>query len=176
LKHLAGSKSLRHVSILGREEDHRRRGQGTGRAAETPGLDPRVETLDGSCFAAFSGTKTLTSLTLLFTNGLTDDGARHIAKLLALDELSIGDGIGERKLTADGIRAIVEGRLPAKFGFNHRVMDDEMFVSLVKKGWLYGPTPPGRRKRPATATDVTSDRHPVQPGHGQGVSPRSSTA
>jgi len=57
----------------------------------------------------------LTSLTLLFTNGLTDDGARHIAKLLALDELSIGDGIGERKLTptASGDRG---GPLTAKSG------------------------------------------------------------
>jgi len=47
--------------------------------------------------------------------------ARNIAKLPALDELKIGSGFGEKKLTADGLRAIVEARVPAKFEFDKKL-------------------------------------------------------
>ena len=88
-------------------------------------------------------------------DGFTDDGAGHVAKLPGLKELKIKTGFGEKKLTAAGIKAIVDARLPAVFEFDKTLIDDALFEVLVAKGWLYGPTPPGaREKRPAKPADV----------------------
>jgi hypothetical protein len=60
-------------------------------------------------------------------------------------------------LTAAGIKAIVDARLPAKFEFDKKLIDDALFEALVARGWLYGPTPAGARdKRPATPEEVQS--------------------
>jgi len=49
----------------------------------------------------------------------------------------------------------VDASLPAKFEFDKHLIDDALFESLVAKGWLYGPTPPGaKEKRPATPEEV----------------------
>jgi hypothetical protein len=112
-------------------------------------------TLDGSAFEAFAGSKTLQSLTLDYVEGFTDDGAKNLAKLPNLNELKIGSGFGDRKLTAGGIKAIVDARLPAKFEFDKKLIDDDLLVSLVRKGWLWGPTPAGAmEKKPATPEEV----------------------
>ena len=157
LKHVAGCKSLDSVTVLGGKKIT---DAGVKELAALPKLQTLFlgfMTLDGSGLAAFAGSSTLTSLTLDYIDGFTDDGARHIAKLPNLNELKIGSGFGEKKLTAAGIQAIVDARLPAKFDFDKKLMDDALFTSLVKKGWLYGPTPPGAKdKRPATAADVKS--------------------
>ncbi len=112
-------------------------------------------TLDGSAFEAFAGSKTLQSVNLEYVEGFSDDGAKNLAKLPNLNELKIGSGFGERKLTTAGIKAIVDVRVPAIFEFDKKLIDDDLFESLVAKGWLYGPTPPGvREKKPATAEEV----------------------
>jgi hypothetical protein len=116
-------------------------------------------TVDGSAFAAFEGCKTLKSVTLEYMDGFTDDGARSLAKLPNLNELKIGTGFGENKLTAEGIKAIVDARVPAKFEFNKKFIDDALLAALVQKGWLYGPSvgPAGwSQKKPATAAEVRS--------------------
>ena len=112
-------------------------------------------TLDGSALEPFAGSKTLESLTLEYVEGLTDDAARRIARLPNLIELKIVPGFGEKKMTTAGIKVIVDARLPAKFDFDKKLLDDDLLESLVKKGWLYGPTPPGlREKKPATPGEV----------------------
>lgn len=94
-------------------------------------------TVTGSAFEAFAGSKTLRSINLRYSSGFTDGGAKHLSKLPNLDELGLGRGP-----TLAGIKAIVDGRLPAKFEFDTTVIDDDLLESLVAKGWLYGPTPP----------------------------------
>jgi hypothetical protein len=113
--------------------------------------------LNGSAFEAFAGSKTLESVVLDFAEGLTDDGARHLAKLPNLNELVLRTSFGEKKLTAAGIKAIVDARLPAKFEFDMKLLDDALLEVLVAKGWLYGPTPAGaKQKRPAGPEEVRS--------------------
>jgi hypothetical protein len=49
----------------------------------------------------------------------------------------------------------VDARLPAKFEFDKKLIDDDLLQALVAKGWLYGPTPPGaKEKKPATLEEV----------------------
>jgi hypothetical protein len=113
--------------------------------------------LNGSGFEAFAGSKTLRALTLEYVDGLTDDGAKHLAKIPHLDELKIGRGFGEQKMTAAGIKAIAAARVPAKFEFDKKLIDDDLLELLVAKGWLYGPSPPDskeKEKRPASASAV----------------------
>jgi hypothetical protein len=111
--------------------------------------------LDGSGFEPFAGAKTLRSLTLEFVDGLNDDGAKHLAKIPNLDELKIGKGFAEQKLTSAGIKTIVAARVPAKFEFDRRLLDDDLLEMLVAKGWLYGPSPAdAKEKRPASAEEV----------------------
>jgi hypothetical protein len=111
--------------------------------------------LNGSAFEAFSKAKALESLWLDLVKGLTDEGAKNIGKLPSLKQLRIGTGYGEKKFTSAGIKAIVDARMPAEFDFDKKLIDDALFESLVKKGWLYGPTPAGAdRKRPAKAVEV----------------------
>jgi internalin A len=118
-------------------------------------LHLQLFTLKGSPFDAFAGSSTLQSLDLEHLDGLSDEDAKHLAKLPNLSELKLGSGPGESKLTAAGIKAIVDGRLPPKFQFDPKLIDDDVLTSLVAKGWLYGPTPPGVvEKRPATAGEV----------------------
>ncbi|HEX5271354.1 MAG TPA: hypothetical protein VFW33_12735 [Gemmataceae bacterium] len=113
-------------------------------------------TLSGSAFEAFAGSKTLEHLTLEYVDGLTDDGVKHLAGVPNLIELKIGKGFEKSSLTAAAIKAIVDVRVPARFEFDMRLLDDDLFESLVKKGWLYGPTPPGLRgyEKPATPEKV----------------------
>ena len=113
--------------------------------------------LDGSAFEAFAGSKTLKSVKLFLVEGFTDDGARFLANLPNLTELEISTLSSKSKLTAAGIRAIVDNRMPEKFRFDKRLIDDALLESLLAKGWLYGPTPPGSSERkPASPEEVTS--------------------
>jgi internalin A len=112
-------------------------------------------TLNGSCFEAFAGSKTLESITLEYVDGFTDEGAKHLGKLPKLNELKIGSSFGEKKLTAAGIKAIVDAHMPAKFEFDRKLIDDDLLESLVAKGWLYGPSAPrARDKKPGTPEEV----------------------
>jgi hypothetical protein len=112
-------------------------------------------TLNGSAFEAFAGSKSLESINMQLVNVLTDDGAKHLGRLPNLNDLEVDAGFGEKKLTAAGIRSIVDGRLPAKFVFDRTLIDDGLLEALVAKGWLYGPSPPGGRiKKPATPEEV----------------------
>jgi hypothetical protein len=111
-------------------------------------------TFNGSAFEGFAGSKTLEAVELSSDKNLTDDGIKHLAKV-NLNNLKItfcGD-----KVTAAGIRAIVAAHLPATFEFDKKLIDDDLLATLLEKGWLYGPTPPGSSvRKPATAKDVTS--------------------
>jgi hypothetical protein len=154
-KAFAGSRTLRWVSL----EYVNAADAAVKELAALPNLQKLSltgMTLTGSTFEAFAGSRTLRSVILESVNGFTDDGARHLARLPNLDELKINDrSFGEAKLTAAGIKAIVDARLPAKFEFDTRLIDDDLLEALVGKGWLYGPTPAGaREKRPATPAEV----------------------
>jgi hypothetical protein len=155
IKALAQCKSLDTVVLFGTKKVT---DAGVKELAALPKLQAlglNFMTLDGSAFEAFAGSKTLQTVNLEYVDGLTDDGIKQLAKLPNLDELKIGKGFGESKMTAAGIRAIVAARLPAKFEFDKKLIDDDLLEALVKKGWLYGPTPAGtREKRPATAAEV----------------------
>lgn len=117
-------------------------------------------TFTGAGFEPLAGSKTLRWVHMRFIEGFTDEGARFLANIPSLVELKIDTSFSEsRNLTTAGIRAIAEGHVPARFEFPQNLIDDELFEILVKKGWLYGPTPPGMQmgeKRPATAAEVSS--------------------
>jgi internalin A len=116
-------------------------------------------TLTGEAFKDFAGAKNLESVTLEYVDGIDDQAAKHLAALPNLNALKIGKGFGESKLTAKGIKAIVDKRLPASFEFDKKLIDDDLLQALVAKGWLYGPGPPSKdekkEKRPANALEVT---------------------
>jgi internalin A len=156
IKALAGCRSLEAVTLATKKVSD----AGVKELAALPKLRwlyLGFMTLTGSGFEPFAGSKTLESVTLEYVDGLTDDGAKNLAKLPNLNELKIGKGFGESKLTAAGIKAIVDTHLPAKFDFDKKLMDDSLLEALVKKGWLYGPAPAGSgEKKPATAADVKS--------------------
>jgi hypothetical protein len=155
MKTLAQCKNLDNVSILLAENL-------TDEGIKELAALPRLHTLyimsmklNGPAFEAFADSKTLRSVTLELVDGFTDEGAKLLAKLPHVDELKIKEGFGEKKLTAAGIKAIVDTRMPAKFEFDHKLIDDDLLASLIAKGWLYGPTPPGATTpKPATAADV----------------------
>jgi hypothetical protein len=119
-------------------------------------LDLMFLTITGSCFEAFAGSKTLQAVRLEHVDGITDDGAKQLARVPNLNEVKISSGFGKSSLTAAGIKAIVDVRMPAKFEFDKKLIDDALLESLVAKGWLYGPSALGKdeRKKPATAADV----------------------
>jgi hypothetical protein len=155
MKTLAQCKNLDNVSILLAEN---LTDAGIKELAALPRLSSLYimsMKLNGSAFEAFADSKTLRSVTLELVDGFTDEGARHLAKLPHLDELKVKEGFGEKKLTAAGIKAIVDARMPARFEFDHKLIDDDLLASLIAKGWLYGPTPPGATTpKPATPADV----------------------
>jgi hypothetical protein len=154
LKALAQCKSLDSVSLMTKNVTD----AGVKELAALPKLRWLYlfgMTLTGSGFEAFAGSKTLESISTEYVDGLTDEGIKHLAKLPALNELKIGKGFGESKLTAAGIKAIVDAHMPARFEFDRKLLDDDLLAALVKKGWLYGTTPPGaKEKRPATPEEV----------------------
>lgn len=154
VKALARSKSLDNVTLFGTKKV-------TDAGVKELAALPKLRTLylaffalDGSAFEAFAGSKTLTSVTLEYMDGLTDAGVAHLGKIPNLNELKIGGGFGERKVTAAGIRAIVETRLPAKFEFDKKLIDDDLLAALVAKNWFpttvssgeKGPTKPDEVK------------------------------
>lgn len=111
--------------------------------------------LNGSAFQAFAGSKSLECLWLELVKGFTDEGAKNLGKLPNLTDLRIRTASGEKTPTAAGIKAIADAHLPTTFEFDRNLIDDDLFESLVKNGWLYGRTPPGiGEKRPATAAEV----------------------
>jgi Leucine-rich repeat (LRR) protein len=103
--------------------------------------------LNGTGLAAFAGSKTLESVDLGVEGNLTDEGVKTLAELPNLKNLSLGHGYG-----TDAVKAIVAKRLPAKFVFNPSVIDDELFETLVAKGWLYNPKPRGQFEEPLPAS------------------------
>jgi hypothetical protein len=157
MKALAGCKTLDSVALISTRKV-------TDAGIQELAALPRLQVLgllgfplDGSGFAPFAGSKTLTTLSLYYIDGFTDDGARNLAKLPALNELSIQTGFGEQKLTTAGIRAIVDARVPARFEFDLRLLDDALLEALVARGWLYGPAPPRSGvKKPGTPEEVWS--------------------
>jgi hypothetical protein len=153
MKALAQAKGLENIALFGTKKVT---DAGIKELASLPKLQTlyvAFTTLDGSGFEPFAGSKTLTSLTLDYIDGLTDDGAKHIGKIPNLNELKIGSGFGEKKLTAAGIRAIVESRLPAKFEFDKKLIDDDLLAALLAKKWFPTGTGSGQ-KAPATPEEV----------------------
>lgn len=157
VKALAGCKTLDFISLFSTKKVT---DDGIKELAALPNLRTlylAFFTLNGSAFEAFAGSKALTSLTLEYIDGFTDDGARHLSKLPNLNELKIKSGFGDKGMTAAGLKAIVDVRVPAKFEFDKKLIDDAMLETLVAKGWLYGPTAPGAKdKKPATPEEVRS--------------------
>ncbi len=157
IKALAQSKSLDTVGLV---QTKNVTGDGVKELAALPKLQMLALTfmpLNDAALEALGGTKTLESLTLEYVDGITDAGVARLAGLPNLNVLKIGTGFGESKLTSAGIKAIAAVRVPAKFEFNKKLIDDDLLELLVAKGWLYGPTPPGtKEKRPATAEEVKS--------------------
>jgi Leucine-rich repeat (LRR) protein len=157
IKALAASRSLDTVALTSVKQVT---DAGIKELAALPKLQSLILmdcTLDGSAFEAFAGSKTLKSVKLSLVEGFSDNGARHLANLPNLTELEISTMSGNNKLTAAGIKAIVEKRLPAKFRFDKKLIDDALLATLLAKGWLYGPTLPGSSERkPAAPEDVTS--------------------
>ena len=140
---LAGAKSLKRVVLKGAKGNA---DAGIGELAKLPKLESlRLEyvELTGSCFGKFESAKGLRTLELDGVAGLTDAGAERIAKLKGLTRLSIATS-GKRVLTAAGIRAVADAHVPYSFGFDRELLDDDLLVALVAKGWLYGPPPPER--------------------------------
>jgi internalin A len=112
---------------------------------------------DEAVLRAVGRAKQLKVLELSGVEGLTDTGAREVAKLPNLDRLVFKNGFGRSQVTPAGIRAIVATRLPPVFEFDKQVLDDDLFAELVAEGWLYGPpSPGGRSPRPASAADLTT--------------------
>src|SRR5262245_33815638 len=109
--------------------------------------------LDGSAFEAFAGSQSLTALILDFIDGLTDAGAKHIAKIPNLADLKIKVGFGESKLTSAGIKAIADVRVPASFDFEKKLLDDDLLRALVAKNW-YPMTVYSGQKPPSKPEDV----------------------
>jgi hypothetical protein len=154
VKALAQCKSLERVTLVTKKVTD----AGVKELAALPKLRALYlgfMTITGSAFEAFAGSKTLEFITLEYVDGINDEGVKHLAKLPNLNELKIGKGFGEQMLTTEGIKAMVDIRVPAKFEFDRKLIDDSLFESLVSKGWLYGPTPKGAsEKKPATPEDV----------------------
>jgi Leucine-rich repeat (LRR) protein len=155
LKTIAQCKTLEIVSVAGAKKAT---AAGIKELATLPKLKEvhlSFMEIDGAALAAFGDVKTLQVVKLQYADGLTDDGVKQLARLPNLNELRIGKGFGTSTLTSAGIKAIVDARLPAKFEFDKKLLDDDLFTALVAKGWLYGPTPAGdKEKRPATAAEV----------------------
>ena len=111
--------------------------------------------ISGKCFKSFAGSKSLRSFELLQGFDLTDEGISWLAKLPNLNYLHVSAG-KNGKITAAGIRKVVEGRLPYEFKFPSDMIDDALLEALVARGWLYGPKPEGVRSgvKPATSDEV----------------------
>ncbi len=154
---LAGAKSLKRVILKGAMANA---DAGIAELAKLPKLESlRIESVEltGSCFEKFESAKSLRTLELDYTKGVTDEGAKQIAKLKGLTRLQLGTSSGNRLLTTAGLRAIADGHVPSSFSFDRELLDDDLLIALVAKGWLYGPSPPGTTfPRAATAAGVSS--------------------
>jgi hypothetical protein len=134
MKVLAGCKSLEMVGLVSTKKVT---DEGVKELAALPNLHTLSlsgVTLTGAGFAAFAGSESLESVLLAKVNGLTDESVKHLNNLPNLNELSTGDGLG-----TDAVRAIVSKRMPDLFRCANSVIDDDLFATLVAKGWLYGP-------------------------------------
>jgi hypothetical protein len=134
IKALAQCKSLESVTLLSTKKVT---DAGIKELAALPklrSLDLFMITMNGSAFGAFAEAKALESLILDTVEGINDQGAGHIAKIPNLNELKIISGFGEQKLTASGIKAIVDQRIPARFEFHPALIDQDLLEALVAKG------------------------------------------
>lgn len=109
----------------------------------------------GTGFSAFKEAKGLEELHLISCEDLTDEGAAAVAEIPNLRELKLSSS--PKTLTSAGIRAIVTKRLPPEFEFPKRVLDDELFVTLVKAGWLYDPKGTGKDAKKPTSADKVKE-------------------
>ena len=114
--------------------------------------------VDDRFFAALGRCDALRELELLDLTGMTDQGAKSLAQYPTLEVLRFSVASNATNaLTAAGIRAIAEGRLPPEFKFDIKLIDDKLLSALLAHGWLFGPTPAGKvGTKPATAEGVTS--------------------
>ena len=138
VKALAGCRSLETVH-LGTE---RVTDAGVRELAALPNLRTlslAMVPVHGSAFEAFAEAKSLAEVTVSSTATLTDDGVRHLARIPNLRTLDIRNLGSRGKVTTAGIRLVADGRVPARFKFDPALLDDDLFVALVGKGWLYGP-------------------------------------
>ncbi|MBI1247068.1 hypothetical protein GC197_04395 [bacterium] len=109
---------------------------------------------DGQCFAAFEEHPKLSWLEIEEAINLTDAGAEHIAKIPHLEQLVIKTeslfGPSNPKVTRQGIAAIVNGNMPKKFRAPPELIDDDLFVAMLEKGW----TPPQINDPPANPKEL----------------------
>jgi hypothetical protein len=155
VKALAQSKSLDNVMLMSTKKVTDAGIKALAALPKLQSLYLSFFSLTGSAFEAFAGSPTLTSVTLEYIDGFTDEGAKHLAKLPNLNELKIGGGFGEQKLTSAGIKAIVASRVPARFEFDKKLIDDDLLQALVAKGW-FPMTVSAGQKPPSTPADVRS--------------------
>lgn len=144
IKALARSQSLDNVMLFGTKKV-------TDAGVKELAALPRLQTLhlyffslDGSAFEALAGSKTLTSVNLQYMDGLTDAGVAHLGRIPNLNELKIGGVFGKRTLTSAGIKALVDARLPPRFEFDVKLIDDDLLAALVAKNWFLGSATPER--------------------------------
>ena len=153
---LAAAKNLTDVTLVLPEKITPKGYAELAKLPKLQSLDLMGGEVDDAFFTAMAGCQTLKRLSLQYVKGVTDKGAEALAKFPALENLNLGGGaLSDNNLTSAGVRAIAEGNLPAEFKFDSKLIDDASLKALVAKGWLYGPSPPGKKSyKPATAADV----------------------
>lgn len=154
MKHLAKCQELEELMLTG--ENITDAGvKELGKLAELRMLQLIGPKITGECFADFAKLPSFKRLLLTFSRGMTDAGLKNIGQLQHLDELKIGSSLGSGTYTSAGLKSVTANRVPAKFEFDKKMMDDELLSQLIKKGWLYGPTPEGAyEKKPAKPAEV----------------------
>ena len=114
--------------------------------------------VSGSCFKAFENSQTLESVIFGFLVPMDAGATKSLGKIAKLNYLHIMDVYRNKtdgKLSTDGIREIIATRSPYIFKFDERLLDDDLLIDLIKKGWAYGPAPAGwKETKPAVPTRV----------------------
>lgn len=106
----------------------------------------------GTGFKDLAGLKGLDRLSIKYCPQFDDEGARAVGQLPGLIDLEVD----RSKMTSDGLAALVARRVPPKFTFDTRLLNDAALKLLVEKGWLYRllDEQHPERKQPTRADEV----------------------
>lgn len=110
--------------------------------------------ITGECFAKYEEHPTLRELKLEGMGDFTDEAAISISKIPNLETLKLdvsswlssGEG-----LTRKGVAAIVNGNMPKHFDAPDALIDDELFLTMLDKGWV----PPSADDPPENPEDLS---------------------